>query len=187
MNTRQCICVCIPKNDVDDDDWTELLVSSFRSKDVEARGFRVMDLEALQEYLDEERARGNRRQELEYNIGSFIGKRFSEIVINFVLAFWFKVDGFSTSLVSRRTIRDHLVNSKGSGFAANAFLMKAIVQFNADNIQVFQVLTFRGNCLSSKTLSFTTCGANLICFIGWVMLISFDCGDIAPPLCEARV
>lgn len=50
--------------------------------------------------------------------------RFTEVLVNLVLPSWFRVYDFSASLVERGEIRDYVVGSKGSGFAANAFLTK---------------------------------------------------------------
>ena len=169
------------------DVWTELLLRSLRSKDAEGRGVRVMASEALEGYLSG-RTRGSSKilETVEYNIVSFIVPRLTEIVINLVLTFWFRVDGFSSSLVARRAVRDYLVDSKGSGFAATAFLTKAAVKSDFNNTKVCQVLTFRGDFLGIKTLSFIVGAVNLICSLGWAILIGFE-ADISPPLAQPRV
>lgn len=128
--------------------------------------------EALESYLGGRR--GGAKESVEYNISSFILPRFTEILINLVLTLWFKVDGFSSALVARRTIRDYLVDSKGSGLAANAFLTKVKVQFDDNCTQVCQVLFFRGNYARIITLS-TGC-VNLISSLCWALLISFEGG-----------
>jgi hypothetical protein len=138
-----------------------------------------MASEALEGYLAG--GRGGEEGTVEYHILSFIVPRLTEILINLVLTFWFGVDGFSSALIARRTVRNYLVDSKGSGFAANAFLTKAEVKSDENNTQVCQALFFRGSVLCIITFVSTGC-ANLICSIGWAVLISFEGGvDSSPP------
>lgn len=93
-------------------------------------------------------------------------------MINIILTAWFRVDGFSSSLVARRVIRDYVVDSRGTGIAANVFLKKCKVYSNAENTNVCQVLTFRGNLLNFRTFSFIIGGVNLMCSISWGVLIA---------------
>lgn len=171
---RKPIGICIPMNDARGDDWTKLLLKSLRSKDAEGRGVTNMAAEALEGYLAG--GRGSEEGSIEYDIFSFVVPRLTEVLINLVLTFWFRVDGFSSALLARRTVRDYLVDSKSSGFAANAFLTEAVVKSNGDNSQVCQVLTFRGRdwlCI----ITFMSVGCvNLICALGWALLISFEGG-----------
>ena len=169
IKANEHIFICIPMHGASSDVWTELLVRSLRSKDAEGRGVRVMASEALEGYLAGRR--GGSSECVEYNIVSFIIPRFTEVLINLLLTLWFGVDGFSSALVARRTIRDYVADSKGSGFAANAFLTKAVVK--SDFQVVCQVLTFRGNLLGIKTLSFIVCCINFICSIAWSVLTVF--------------
>lgn len=139
-----------------------------------------MASEALEGYL----AGGKEGQEgsVEYSRFSFLVPRLTEVVINLVLTFWFRVNGFSSSLVARRTIRDFVVDTKGSGFAANAFLTEAMVKSDDNNTQVCQVLIFRSNVVGIRSLSFMVGFVNLISCLGWALLISFDVGaDSSPP------
>jgi len=106
----------------------------------------------------------------------------TEVVITLVLTFWFRVDGLSSSLVARRTIRDFLVDTKGTGFAANAFLTEAVVQADNNNTQVCQILRFRGNRVGIRSLSFIVGCVDLISSLGCSVLIAFEGGaDSAPP------
>lgn len=84
------------------------------------------------------------------------------------------IDGFSSALVARWTIRDYVVDSKGSGFAANAFLSKVVVKSDANN--TCQLLTFRGDCVGIRTLAFTVGSVNMVCSIVWALIIAFDDG-----------
>lgn len=179
-------CICIPVKDAQQDDWTNFLVTSSNTKDASDRGVRTKALKALQEYVNGNGGRGS-PETVYYSPGSFIGPRISEILINLLLTFWFTVDGFSSSMAARRTVRNYLVDCEGKGLAANAFLTEANVNSDPHNKHVIQVLTFRGNLLSLKTLSFIAGGFNLICFIGWAMLIPFGGGNSAPPLSVPRI
>lgn len=143
-----------------------------------------MASEALESYL----AGGSGVEEgkVEYNIASFLLPRLSEALINIVLTVFFTVDGLSSSLVARRTIRDYIVDSKGTGFAANAFLTKALVRCDADS--TCQLLTFRGNLLGIRTVAIAVGCVNIGCSIVWAVLIAFDDGpDTSPPPSMATV
>jgi len=179
ISAGEPVCICIPMNDARRDNWTKLLVRSLRSKDAAGRGVTVMASEALEGYLAG--GRGGEEGTVEYHILSFIVPRLTEVLINLVLTFWFRVDGFSSALVARRTIRDYLVDSKGNGFAANALLTKAEVKSDDNSTQVCQALFFRGSVLCIITFVSTGC-ANFICSLGWAVLISFEGGvDSSPP------
>lgn len=168
------ICICISVNPPGDDHWTKLLMRSFTSKDKEERGATVKASEALRKYLAE--CREERVETVEYNTISFILPRFVEVFVNLLLTGWFRVDGFSSALVARKAVRNYVVNSKGNGFAANAFLTKALVNYNADNTNVCQMLTFRGDLVSLRTLSLMVACGNLICCITWMVLIALESG-----------
>jgi len=166
-------CICIPVHPPSADDWTNLLMRSFKSKDQEDRGAIVMASDALENYLDQSRA--GRLEEVFYRTSSLILPRLAEVLINLVLTGWFRVDGFSSALLARRAISHYIVDSKGNGFAANVFLTSAVVKSNANNTSVCQVLRFRGGTLLSlRTLSFIVGCINLICFITWVVLIALE-------------
>ena len=62
----------------------------------------------------------------------------------------------------------------GSGFSANAFIIKDMVNSNANNTNVYQVLTLRGTLLGLRTLSFIINSVNLICCIGLAVIIAFE-------------
>lgn len=66
--------------------------------------------------------------------------RLADVFVNIVLTGWLRVHGFSSSLVSRRGIRDYLVDNTGTGFAANAFLTEAAVFGSAHGTNVCQLL-----------------------------------------------
>lgn len=172
--------ICIPMNDAHGDAWTKLLLKSLRSKDAEGRGVTNLATEALEGYLGG--GRGSEEGSVGYDIFSFVVPRLTEVLINLVLTFWFRVDAFSSALLARRTVRDYLVDTKSSGFAANAFLTEAVVKSNSDNSQVCQVLTFRGRdwlCF----ITFISVGCvNVICALRWSLLISFEGGpDTSQP------
>jgi hypothetical protein len=152
------------------DKWTELLVSSLRSKDAESGGVRDNVSEAMKDYLAG--GRGGAKESVKYNILSYILPRLIEIFINGLLTICFRVDGFSSSLIARRAVRDYLVDTKGSGLAANAFLTEAVVICDANNTRVCQVLTFRTNLLGFRCLSFIVGCVNLLSGICWAVLIS---------------
>jgi len=187
IDLRWPTCICIPMNDARNDEWTMLLVKSLRSKDAEGRGVRDSASQALENYLAGA-ARGREEGFVEYNIASFIMTRLTEVSINLLLNFFFGVDGFSSAVVAGRTMRQYLVDSKGSGFGANAFLTKARVKCNENRTQVCQVLTFRGNIVGIRTLSFIVGCVNLLSSLGWTVLIALKGrGDILPPLSMPRV
>lgn len=167
------ICICVPMHP--SDDWTKVLIRSLKSKDKEERGVTVMASDCLQKYMD--RSGGTPFLETEeYNNISLIVPRLTEVVVNLILTGWFRVDGFSSSLVARRATRDSVVDSKGSGFAANAFLTRAMVKSNFNNTDVCQVLTFRGDLLGIRTLSLMVGSVNLICSVIWALLLVFEGG-----------
>lgn len=145
-------CICIPLCPSGYDYWTKLL----------SRSFGVRDTTSAVE---------------NFSTASLIVPRLAEVLVNLVLTGWFRVDGFSSSLVARRAIRNYVVDSKGSGFAANAFLTKAVskVQPNPkDNTKyVCHVLTFRGT-LGIRTFSIMVGIVNLFCSITWVVLIALN-------------
>lgn len=114
----------------------------------------------------------------EYNTISLIVSKLTKIVVNVILAGCFRVHGFSSSLVARRVIQEYVVDNKGSGFAANAFLTKAMVKSISNNTDVFQVLTFIRNFLDIRTLSFMVGFTNLICSIVLTLLIVFEGGIV---------
>ena len=58
------ICICIPLHPATTDDWTSLLMRSFKSTDQEDRGAIVMASDALENYLDQRR--GGRLEEVFY-------------------------------------------------------------------------------------------------------------------------
>lgn len=142
-------CICIPLCPLGHDYWTKLLSRSFGIRDTQ-----------------------NAEPE-NFSTASLIVPRLTEVLINLVLTVWFRVDGFSSSVVARRAIRDYVVDSKGSGFGANAFLTKAESRVQSrDNFKyVCHVLSFRGK-FDIRTFSFMVGSVNFICSISWVVLIA---------------
>lgn len=167
-------CICIPVLPAAYDDWTKLLIRSFRSKDEEARGVRDMALVALEGYMGD--SRGATLESVEYSTASLVVPRLIEVSVNLALTGLFRVDGFSSSMLARRAIRDYVVDNRGNGFVANVFLTKAMVNATASNTHVCQVLTFRGPFLGLRTLSFIAGGVNLMCSIWWAVAIAFGAG-----------
>nr|ABK24775.1 unknown [Picea sitchensis] len=145
-------CICIPLCPSGYDYWTKLL----------SRSFGVRDTTGAVE---------------NFSTASLIVPRLAEVLVNLVLTVWFRVDGFSSSLVARRAIRNYVVDSKGSGFAANAFLTKAVSKVQPipeDKTKyVCHVLTFRGT-LGIRTFSIMVGIVNLFCSITWVVLIALN-------------
>lgn len=176
------ICICIPLKRAFQDDWTKVLIRSFKSKDQEDRGVTVLAADALQSYLDGRKI--DIKREVSYgDAASIIVPRLAEILINIVLTLWFKIDGFSSSLAARRAIRNNVVESKGVGFPASAFLTAAEVQVRVpadnctvDKYSVCQVLSFRCKYLSIRSISITVGGFNLICSAYWAVLVALDGG-----------
>lgn len=162
-------CLCIPALPAEDDEWTKMLIRCLRTKDKEDRGVATPASEALEKYIAQS---GVCDAKEEYSSVPLILPRVAEIVINIILTAWFRVDGFSSSLVARRVIRDYIVDSRGTGIAANVFLKKCEVYSNAENTNVCQVITFRGNLLNFRTFSFIIGGVNLMCSISWGVLIA---------------
>jgi hypothetical protein len=167
------ICICIPMHRRDG--WTKMLIRSLKSKDKEDRGVTVIASDALETYMSQSGGSPFKETE-EYNATSLVVPRLTEVLVNLILTGWFRLDGFSSSLVARRAIRDYVVDSKGSGLAANAFLTQAEVKSNSNNTDVCQLLTFRGNLLGMRTLSFVVGSVNLICSISWALLVVFEGG-----------
>lgn len=162
-------CICIPAKPAERDRWTEMLIRCLKTKDKEDRGVTNPASETMEKYIAQS---GVCDAKEEYSSVSLILPRVVEIVINIILTDWFRVDGFSSSLVARRVIRDYVVDSRGTGIAANVFLKKCEVYSNAENTNVCQVLTFRGNLLNFRTFSFIIGGVNLMCSISWGVLIA---------------
>lgn len=183
-------CICIPLRPAEADVWTDLMTRSLRSKDKEGRGVRVMASDALENYM----ALGAQENymsteiveakgiEVTYSNGSLIVPRVIEMFLNLAVTGWFRTDGFSTSLLARRSIRDYVVDSKGNGFAINAFVTYAWVKssqvryadIKTDHMDVCQVLTFRGTFLSLRTLAIIGACVNLICSFGWALLVAIE-------------
>ena len=92
-------CICIPLFPSGYDYWTKLLTRSFG-------------------------VTGN--VDRAYGTTSLLVPRLTEVLLNLVITGWFNVDGFSSSLVARKIIRDYVVNIRGSRFTANAFLTSTI-------------------------------------------------------------
>lgn len=160
-----------------------------------------MTLGAQANYMSTEIV-GAKGIEVTYSNGSLIVPRVIEMFLNLAVTGWFRTDGFSTSMLARRSIRDYLVDSRGNGFAINAFVTYARVkssQVRSANIEtehrdVCQVLTFRGNFLRLGTLSIIGACVNLICSFGWTLLVAIEGGVVVKwqytpsmPLSETRV
>lgn len=180
-------CICIPAWPAERDRWTEMLIRCLKTKDKEDRGVTNPASEALEKYIAQS---GVCDAKEEYSTVSLILPRVAEIVINIILTACFRVDGFSSSLVARRVIRDYVVDSRGTGIAANVFLKKCQVYSNAENTDVCQVLNFRGNLLNFRTFSFIIGGVNLMCSISWGVLIAIpgNCYDtLSMPPSKARI
>lgn len=135
-------CICVPLSPSGYDYWTKLLIRSFEG--------------------------ANR----EYSTASLILPRLAEVSLNIGLTVWFKVDGFSSSLVARRAVKDYVVDTKGSGFAASAFLMKAKARKDND----CRVLRFRGTRSGIRTFSYIVASVNFICSIIWAIFVPLHGG-----------
>ena len=59
-------------------------------------------------------------------------------------------------------MQEYVVDDKGSGFVANAFLTKDQILADYDNNDVFHMLTIRGTLLCIKTFLFIVAGVNLV-------------------------
>lgn len=185
---KESSCICIPVHPGNADRWTKFMIKFLKSKENEAKGIKVVVSDALQHYITDS------AQELvllphsptgcivaseKYDGASLILPRVAEVIVNMGLTGWLKVDGFSSSLVARRAIRDHVVDSAGTGFGANAFLTEAAVLCSGDGTNVCQVLWFRGGILSARRVSYMVGCVNLICSITWSVLIACE-GNWAP-------
>lgn len=151
LQTGEYNCICIPLCPSGYDYWTKLLSRSLGVKDTES---------AVENF----------------STASLIAPRLAEVFVNIALTLYFRIDGFSSSLVARRAIRDYVVDSKGSGFGANAFLTKAEskVEVDSETKYVCHVLTFRGTLASIRTFSFGVCIFNVFCCISGVLLIALN-------------
>lgn len=182
LSQEKSICICIPLNRASEDDWTKALIRSFKSKDQQDRGVTVLAADALQSYLDGRKI--DRKREVSYGDAALIiVPRLAEILINIVLTLWFKIDGFSSSLSARRAIRNNVVESKGVGFPASAFLTAAEIQVRVledncaeDKYSVCQVLSFRCKFLSIRSISMIVGGFNFICSAYWAVFVALDGG-----------
>lgn len=179
---KERTCICIPLSGAGDDDWIKLLIRCLRSKDQVDREVRVLASDVLENFVTRS-SRGYSTVVVEeyetasiikeqYSTGSLIVPRFIEILVTIVLTGWLRVDGFSSSLVARRAVRDYVVDSKGTGFAANAFITSALVKCNANS--TCQVLSFRGCLVGIRSLSLIVGCVNLICSISWAVLIGLE-------------
>lgn len=144
-----------------------------------------------------------KRVEVTYGACSLILPRVIEMFLSMALTGWFRTDGFSTSLFARRGrgIWDYLFGSRGNGFVISAFLTNPRVKVsqvcfantNTQNMDVCQVLTFRGNFVSLKTLSIIGASMNFICSFGWALLVAIEGGLVkwyyaqSVPLSKPRV
>lgn len=186
-------CICIPTHPADSDEWTKLLIRSLRYEDPEVRSVDrvvVTASDALQNYMDQ---KGGCSAIERYKGITVVFPRFAELVINVVLTGCLRVDGFSSALVARRAVREYLLDTKGTAFSANMFLVQALVKSNGDYTHVCQVLTFTSSVLSMRTLSLIVGSVNLFCSITWALLVAFVGGhhqwyDIhSMPLSKNRV
>lgn len=186
---RNC-CICIPTHPAENDKWTEMLITSLKTKDKDARGVINLTSDAMQNYIAQ---CGVCDDKEEYGTLSLIVSRLAEALVNIIVTVWLRVDGFSSALIARRAIRDYIVDSRGSGIAGNAFLSKCRVYSNVENTNVCQVLTFRGSLLSFGTFSIIITCVNLLCSITWAVLIALEGGTgkwyepEAMPLSKPRV
>lgn len=174
-----CIPVLQEGNHRGNDRWTELLIGCFKSNDYETRGDIIRrEKSSISNDLENYMAgTGKCYAEEEYSIVSLILPRLTEILINLVLVFWFKVDGFSSSLIARRAVRNYIVNDSKRGFAAHVFMNAAEVRSNDDNTNVYQVLSFRGNVWNPRALSVIVGFVNLACSITWAVLVALEGGS----------
>ena len=146
-------CIYIPVHPASNDDWAKLLIRSSGYEDPEIRSVDqviVMASDALQNYMDK---KGGCFTIERYQGINTIFPRFTELVINVVLTRCLRVDGFISTLVARRTVREYLLDSKGTRFPVNMFLGKSLVKSNADYTHVCKVLTFTSSVLNMRTLS----------------------------------
>ena len=203
-------CIYSPLHSTEKDEWIDLKIRSLTSKDKAGRGVRVMAYDALENYMSlgvEENYMSSeiveaKGVEVKYSPGSLIVPRLIEMFLNLALTGWFRTDGFSTSVVGRREVRDYLVDSKGNGFAINAFVTSARVKSSQvravdpknNIVDVCQVLIFRGSFfLSLSYLSIIGTCMNLSCSIAWTVLVAIEGGVFkwhythSMPLSETKV
>ena len=183
-------CICIPTHPSENDKWTEMLITSLKTKDKDARGVINLASDALQNYIAQS---GGCNKEEAYSTVLLTVPRFAEALVNIILVFWLRVDGFSSAMVARRAIRDYIVDGRETGIAGNAFLTKCRVYSNVEDTNVCQVLTFRGTLLRFKTFSIMIAAVNLVCSFTWALLLAWEGGSgkwyepEAMPLSKPRV
>lgn len=169
--------MCIPLRNTSEDDWTELLITSFKCKDkfteegLLTRRYVTSAWRALENYMSKS---GECNAQDVYDTASVIVPRLVEILLNFMLTFWFKVDAFSSALVARRAVKQYIVDDNGRGFAASVFMTETRVKSNVNHSNVCQVLYFRGNLPTFRTLAVIVACVNLSCFISWAMLVGSE-------------
>jgi hypothetical protein len=96
-------CICIPLRETDEDEWTKLLIRFMRSKDKEGRGVRVFAADAMEKYIDwsGESVSVSVTTDIitEYYTGfSLLVQRLIEVIVNFLLTGWLRVDGFCSAV-----------------------------------------------------------------------------------------
>lgn len=169
-------CICIPVHEAGDDEWTKLMIRFMRSKDQVTREVRVGVSDAMEKYIDgsaDFREGMYKEYDEDYSIWFLIVPRLIEVLVNIMLTGWLKVDGFSSALIARRVVRDYVLDGKGTGFSANAFLTSASVVRNESSL--CQVLSFRDSkIVCVRTLSYVVGSVNLICSITWGVLIACE-------------
>lgn len=173
-------CICIPVRPFNEDEWTNELIRVFEPQKGEFRGvvFREGGTNASSALENYKKRNGECDADETYSFASLaIVPYLAEPLINFVLTFLFKVDGFSSAVFAKRSVSTYLFPRllPGRQFSPPIFphkyLTRARVKSNANNTNVCQVFFFRPAFQLSimHTLWFLSA---CICCIGWTALVA---------------
>lgn len=175
-------CICIPVRPFNEDEWTNELIRVFEPEKREFRGvvFREGGTNASSALENYKNQNGECDADETYSLASLaIVPYLAEPLINFVLTFWFKVDGFSSTMLARRSVSSHLYSSyfssEGRQIFPHKYLTRARVKSNANNTNVCQVLFFRPINQINIMHSLWLFSAG-ICCIGWMVLVGLEGG-----------
>lgn len=166
-------CVCAPlASNPESDEWSKALKRMLQTKDDASRGAEGVTSRALARYLDGV----PQAQPAEESFGwlESIVPRLIEAGLIAILTVWFRVDGFSSSLVSRRAVRDYVTDEVGNAAHIGMRVQKVSLHFPSSSRQHFShVLMFRTGPVSmvTATLALGT-GSTLLSTTWWCISVA---------------
>eukprot|EP00250_Pteridium_aquilinum_P023069 c2614_g1_i1 orf=427-2121(+) len=146
-------CVCAPLvTNPESDEWSKALKRMLQTKNDASRGAEGVTSRALARYLDG--VPQTVPAEEVFGWLESIAPRLIEAALIAILTLWFRVDGFSSSLVSRRAVRDYVTDEMGNAAHIGLRVQKVSLHFPGPTRQQFShVIMFRTGPISIVTAS----------------------------------